>query len=75
MSARTQGLWRRLRCRFGWHGASFKTEGDEAQLWGECIHCGKQVGHISRETLRRRADADALQYVASALFAKGEDKP
>ena len=75
MSKRTQGLWRRLRCRFGWHGDSFKTESNETQVWAECVYCGKQVGHISRKILRRRAEADALECVAIDLFAKGEHKP
>lgn len=50
------GWFRRLRCRLGLHGLSFKTQSDNAGIWGECMHCGHRVGYVSRAVLRRYAD-------------------
>lgn len=43
-------------CRFGLC-STFKTNGNDTHLWGECQICGKRVGEISREAIRRYMDA------------------
>lgn len=36
---------------------TFKTNGNDTHLWGECHICGKRVGDVSREAVRRYMDA------------------
>jgi hypothetical protein len=50
-------LWRRLfMC---WRGACLCAPmEDDTHLWGECTTCGQQAGKVSREFLRRYADAE-----------------
>jgi hypothetical protein len=42
-------------CLIGWHACV--TRSDDTHLWGECIHCGKRAGLITREAVRRYGEA------------------
>jgi hypothetical protein len=42
-------------CLIGWHAMT--TRGDDTHLWGECVHCGKRAGLITREAVRRYGEA------------------
>lgn len=50
------------RCR------TFVTQCDDTCCWGECSICGKRVGFVSRDDLRRYADAE---YAARAHLKGG----
>lgn len=43
---------------------------DENGMWGECIRCGKRVGYIDREILRKFADAEAAREEWAKLIEK-----
>lgn len=66
-------MLRNLMCRFGWCG--MVTRSDDTHIWGECLRCGKRAGLISREAVRRYAEAEArhreyLEHQAATLAAK-----
>ncbi len=46
----------KLVCLVGWH--AMKPQSDDTHLWGECVHCGKRAGLISREAVRRYIEAE-----------------
>lgn len=45
----------RFLCWLGWC-LECRTNEDDAGIWGECIHCHKRHGYVSRETLRAYLD-------------------
>lgn len=50
-------LLRRIVCAFG-ACQTFSTQSDDSGVWGECHVCGKQVGFVTREELRRYCDQE-----------------
>lgn len=44
---------------------------DNTHLWGECIHCGKQAGKISREAVRRYIEAEERNRAAVTSNVRG----
>jgi hypothetical protein len=53
---------RRLRCFLGF--CSCKPASDDAGVWGECVHCGKRFGFVTRAQLRAYADAEQRREAA-----------
>lgn len=53
----TAGVFRRVLCRLSLC-QTFSTNSDDTGVWGECGLCGKRVGFVPREALRRYADAE-----------------
>lgn len=50
---------------------TFRTASDDTGCWGECEICHKRVGFVSREQLRRFADAE---YFARAILNQQEQE-
>jgi hypothetical protein len=49
-------MFRKIRCLL--QCCPFQTQSDETGCWGECVDCGKRVGFVTSEQLRRYADSD-----------------
>lgn len=57
-----------------WPGfCGMATAGNETHLWGECPRCGKRAGVVSREALRRYADAQAAMREADKIQRETAD--
>lgn len=56
MLERPVSLFHRMACHLGLT-QTFVQGGDDTGIWGECSVCGKRVGFVSREELRRYAGA------------------
>lgn len=53
------GVLRKLLCRFGF--CACVTNSDDKAVWGECVHCGRRVGEVSRAAIRRYIEAEERQ--------------
>lgn len=63
-----------IMCRLGLC-ETFGTEGDDTHLWGECCICGKRAGMISREAVRRYAEAQESTEAFMARMQAKEKRP
>lgn len=58
-----------------WLGHAMVTRDDNTHLWGECIHCGKRAGLISRKAVRAYIEAEERSKILAAKPARRREPP